>query len=166
MTSRSFTIPVSSKSGFSSSDTDGDWAYIAVDDGYGEKAEYGGYYSWHVATAGTGTKSMSSGDATSSICPKGWKLPKGGSRGDFQTLYNQYNTLAKMRTDADGPEFLLSGFYGSSTAYSREIFGYYWSRTAYSTDRAYFLSLTRSSVNPAYDAPKHNGISVRCVAEQ
>ncbi len=49
-----FTIPASNKTSFGSS-LDVDSAYLAVDSG-SEKATFGGYYSWHAATAGTGKK--------------------------------------------------------------------------------------------------------------
>ena len=50
-------------------------------------ASYGYYYNWYAATAGTGTCSMSSGNATASICPKGWRLPTGGSSGGLTVRY-------------------------------------------------------------------------------
>ena len=46
---------------------------------------YGNYYNWYTATAGTGLGTMSSTsassltNATDSICPKGWRLPDGGT---------------------------------------------------------------------------------------
>lgn len=70
-----FTLPKSSASGFRDSNYNGDWVYV--------DPTYGGYYSWHAAAAGTGTYSMSSGDATSFICPKGWRLP---TKDEFVTM--------------------------------------------------------------------------------
>ena len=36
----------------------------------------GNYYSWQAATAGTGSNTADGNAATSSICPRGWKLPQ------------------------------------------------------------------------------------------
>ncbi|MBQ6127710.1 hypothetical protein IJI69_03405, partial [Candidatus Saccharibacteria bacterium] len=75
--------------------------------------DYGAYYNWYAATAGTGTYSVSSGNASGSICPKGWRLPTGGSGGEYQVLYTKYNSSALM---LGTPNFTLSGYrYGSST---------------------------------------------------
>lgn len=35
-------------------------------------------------------------NAAASICPKGWRLPTGGSSGEFQTLYNNYNSYSAL----------------------------------------------------------------------
>ena len=127
-------------------------------------ADYGAYYNWYAATAGTGTQGMSSGDATSSICPKGWRLPTGGSSGEFQTLYGKYNTSALMR-DANGPNFILAGRRnGSSTDYASTR-GYYWSSTASSNNRAYSLYLNSSGVYPTNVDLKYLGYTVRCIAD-
>lgn len=166
--SSNYTLPASSTSGFSSSNYDGDWVYIA--DGSGNnKVEYGGYYSWHAATAGTGTQSMSSGDATSSICPKGWRLPKGGSSGDFQALVTALggDTSSAGSTalqNPDGPNFVLAGYYYNGSPYSRGSNGYYWSSTAYAANYAYNLSFSSSGVDPTSGSLKYDGYSVRCIA--
>lgn len=124
----------------------------------------GVYYNWYAATAGTGTYSMSSGDASSSICPKGWKLPKGGSSGDFQTLYSSYDSTQKIR-DEDGPNFLLSGYLYTRSRYDTDSLGYYWSRSAYNSYSAYYLGFHSSSVGPAYSNYKYYGFPIRCVAK-
>ena len=44
----------------------------------GDTQTIGTYYNWQAATAGTGTKSVTSGTMTDSICPAGWQLPVNG----------------------------------------------------------------------------------------
>ena len=147
-----FTIPASSKSGFNAQDTNN--AYV--------DSTYGGYYTFYTATAGTGGTSLTSGNAPSSICPKGWRLPTGGrSTGEFQTLYNNYNSASQMMGE---PNFTLSGYVRNGSVYSQGDFGYFWSSTVYNANRAYGLSLGSSNVGPGYDDVKSNGNSVRCVA--
>ncbi len=123
---------------------------------------YGNFYNWYAATAGTGTCAMESGNATASICPKGWRLPTGGDSGEFQTLYNNYNSSALMRGD---PAFVLPGIRGGSTVLGEDYFGYYWSSTANNSDNAYDLYLDNSNVSPAGNFIKYAGSSVRCVAQ-
>ena len=125
---------------------------------------YGNYYNWYAATAGSGTCAMTSGNASSSICSKGWKLPtSGSSTSDFQVLYNNYNSSAAMR--GDPVNFVLSGYrYGSST-YGQGSGGFYWSSTAYNSGYAYYLSLGSSSVSPQNNYYKYGGLAVRCVAQ-
>ena len=123
---------------------------------------YGNYYNWYAATAGTGTCAMESGDATSSICPRGWRLPTSGSSGEFQTLYNNYNSFSAMTSSP--VNFVLSGYRYSSTTRSQKSAGYYWSSTAGDSDDAYRLSINSSSINPASNYHKYRGFSVRCVA--
>ena len=125
---------------------------------------YGTYYNWYSATAGTGTYSIT-GSASSSICPKGWRLPTGGDSGEFQSLYNQYNTSANMRDATNGPGFVLSGYRLGSSTRDQDSYGYYWSSTALSSNDAYGLHLGRSYVVPAYNNYKYRGFSARCVAK-
>ena len=148
----SYTIPASSPSGFITHDTSN--AYVDSD---------GGLYNWYTATAGTGTQSMSSGNTTNSICPKGWRLPTGGSSGEFQTLYNNYNSLSSLRSSP--VNLTLSGDVGNSTPYGRGSYGRYWSSTAHSSGNAYLIYLAASNVYPAYNIGTYFGFSVRCVAD-
>ena len=119
---------------------------------------YGNYYNWYAATAGTGTCSMSSGNATASICPKGWRLP---TNSEFQTLYNNYSSSSAMQGT---PAFVLSGYRNGSSTYNQGSYGFYWSSTAYSSASAYSLYLYSSSVSPQDYNNKYYGFTVRCVA--
>ena len=128
---------------------------------------YGNYYNWYAATAGTGTCSMSSGNASSSICPKGWRLPTGGSgsTSDFRILAYKYDrsTSAMMGSPVN---FVLSGFRNGGSTSDQDSRGYYWSSTAsYSSDSAYRLLLNSSDVRPQDSIPKPFGLAIRCVAE-
>lgn len=149
-----FTIPASSISGFNGvQDTNN----VYVD------STYGGYYTFYTATAGTGGTSLATdgANAPSSICPKGWRLPTGGSSGEFQTLYNNYNSVALMM---DVPNFTLSGTVSNGSESGQGSRGFFWSSTVGNANYAYRLFLDSSNVNPAYDYYKYYGFSVRCVA--
>ncbi|MBQ6355273.1 hypothetical protein IJJ18_02555 [Candidatus Saccharibacteria bacterium] len=121
---------------------------------------YGTYYNWYAATAGTGTYGMSSGTATASICPKGWRLP---TNSEFQTLYNNYNSASSMMSSS-GPAFVLSGSRGGGSTLDQGSYGYYWSSVAYNNNNAYNLSLYSSNVSPQSSNRKWYGFTVRCIA--
>ena len=150
-----YTIPASSLSGFDNYDTSN--AYVNSD---------GGFYTWHTATAGAGTTSLSTQyqNTTASICPKGWRLPASGNinNNDFQALYNNYNSSSALRSSP--VNLTLSGNAHSSSMDDHGSDGWYWSSTAYSNYNAYGLSLGSSGVYSSSYGPKYYGFSVRCVA--
>ena len=128
------------------------------------QADYGVYYNWYTATATYGTYSMSSGSVSYDICPKGWRLPTGGSSGEFQTLYGYYGSSADMRSTT-GPAFVLSGRRNGGSTDTQGSNGYYWSSTAHNALRAYSLYLNSSNVYPADYLSKYYGFTVRCIAQ-
>ena len=128
-------------------------------------AEYGSYYSWRAATAGKGTASTDPGEKiTSSVCPKGWRFPIGGSNSEFQTLYNRYSSATALLSVP--VEFALAGFRYGSSYNDKGSRGRYWSSTAGDWPDAYNLSITSSSVDVSDEGGKYGGMSVRCVAQQ
>ncbi len=149
------------------------------------KPAYGNYYSWCTATAGTCTDS---GDAPSSICPKGWRLPSNDDTniGTYTLLNTAYSgswesnvSLITNGTSTSGYTGRRFGYnsadaffpaagtvYGDGLAYAGSS-GAYWSRTGYlrSPDYAYSLLFSSSEVYPAdSNSNRDSGFSVRCVA--
>lgn len=147
---------------------------------------YGCYYNWYTATAGTGLGSTTSGSVESSICPKGWKLPTGGSGGEFKALATAYGisggydateaaamlvanptTTTENTNGAAAPGFLLGGYYAPVGVYFGEI-GSYWSRTAYDAYAVYSLYLQDNHVESTntYHVERYTGRSVRCLLSE
>lgn len=127
-------------------------------------ALYSGYYNWYTATAGTGTHSVVAGNASASICPKGWRLPTGSSGGEIQALYNKYPGTLLTGRPAD---WALTGIYsGIGNAFaSVGAEGYYWASTANDADIAWSIYLYASQdAIPAAWARKYDGLTVRCIA--
>ena len=127
---------------------------------------YGVYYNWYAATAGTGTASMSSGEASNSICPAGWRLP---SNSGTKSYYSLITTTYKYTTDAElvnNLGFVYSGYYFYLLGYVLSLGsnGRFWSSTAYSSTNAYILSFSNSLVDPHSTLYKGEGYSVRCVS--
>ena len=115
------------------------------------------YYSYAAATAGT---NPSSGDATSDICPKGWRLP----------TYSETDELGRsLDEDLIEPPFLgaLNGYYDSNQSLAFRqggTYGYYWSSTTDGSSEADILTFGdhgyRSLIFSTY---KTDLLGVRCV---
>lgn len=152
-----YILPASSISGFTDDDYDVSAVYV--------DSLYGGYYNWYTATAGEGVKSMTSGDTSISICPKGWRLPTGDwYTGDFLTLYASYNNSyeAIMKSPAN---LVLSGEVRYSALSSQGKNGYYRSSTAVANTTAFTMGVSSSYISPYGNGiRKFAGLSVRCVA--
>lgn len=126
------------------------------------QSEYGAYYNWYTATAGTVTENITSGNIASSICPKGWRLPTGGyNTGEFYNLLNKL-TVAQI---TDMPyNFTKSGYISNGKLTNSNSEGRYWSSTAYIGSVTYGLSFTNSTINPSETPSRYHGGSIRCVA--
>ena len=132
-------------------------------------ASYGGYYNYYTATAGTG-KRDTTGNASSSICPKGMHLP---SQTEMQNMFDKYNTLALL-TDANGPRIVKAGSRkGGSVDNAGKSFSVH-TRTALAygdlgntntwymyTFRLYYDLDAGRVVIDDYD--KNRGMSIRCL---
>ena len=86
-----YEIPASITSGFSDTTktNNGETYYTNQEVRAAENLDYGAYYSYNVATLNK-VWNQSGGTATYDICPKGWRLPTGGSGGEFQDLAKLY----------------------------------------------------------------------------
>ena len=153
------------------------------------------YYSWLAATAGgknsSGSSVASDGyNATYSICPKGWRLPAATTSnanaqnnndwktGDFYALATAYganlessysqdsNTFYNNAGPGTTPNFLLAGYYMSSSFNAGGSGGNYWSSTSNSSNNAYNLNFRSSRVISANYSSRKNGFSVRCLKEK
>ena len=140
---------------------------------------YGNYYNWYTATAGTGTYSVSSGNATGSICPRGWSIPTGyqdnSNKGHYSDLDSamggtgsyQNSAVASNRWRTYPANFLYSGRWWDSVADVRGPGGSYWSRTVSSSDVARGLFFAAEIVMPGTgDGYKRPGLTVRCLSER
>ncbi len=136
----------------------------------------GNHYQWNAATAGTGG-SITSGQATSSICPKGWRLPESNSKavGSFGGLLNAYSIVdgdaTSMTKLTSAPLYFVRGGYVNQDITYLFTFaggnGYYWSSIPLSNDNyAYYLYFysTDNNINPSYRWNRYDGFSVRCIA--
>ena len=129
----------------------------------------GNLYQWNAATAGTGG-TITSAEATDSICPKGWQLPtsNNSNSGSFQALMNAYSIGNDSTKITQSPlYFNPSGRVNSGSLRRAGDYGRYWSSTAYSSASvAYSLYFASGDVSPSYRNYRYFGQSVRCLASQ
>ncbi len=143
-----------------------------------KNSAYGAYYSAYAATAGTPATTYNQ-EATSSICPSGWRLPTLHKTSNLATGYNySYNKLinvSHVTDDAAGStklqgapyNFQLAGNIGSNGSVSGAgTSGYYWSTTADNSASIYMMKLNTGNVNLTTSNGRSMGQSVRCVAER
>ena len=158
-------------------------------DGSGNTYSYGNYYTWTAAIADLNNYTSDNASVTNtSICPKGWHLPIGGSSsnaansefwqlglGIMGAAPSNNNYYQSSETNAAGKtaiaairsypnNFLYSGLVRSGSVLKQDSGGHYWSSTARSDIYAYFLALDNSSVSPgtAY-FEKYEGRTIRCL---
>ena len=132
----------------------------------------GNLYQWNAATAGTGG-TITSQEATDSICPKGWQLPtsNNSNSGSFQALMNAYsignNTAGSTAITQTPLYFHPGGYVNSGSLRNAGSYGDYWSSTASSnTNYACELYFNSGGVLPSYRTRRYGGQSVRCLASQ
>jgi uncharacterized protein (TIGR02145 family) len=140
---------------------------------YTAQTFYGYLYNWYGATAGTGTSTMDSGNATSSVCPSPFRLPVGGdtaSTNDFAILNGAMAGVAPTTLPSyyagwqwtGAWEGVFSGIWTSEMNYQGSD-GFYWSSTASSATHASYVYFYSNGVDPASYGNKYNGFAVRCV---
>ena len=151
---------------------DGTTNTVISDNTYNAHYLVGNLYQWNAATAGTGG-TITSTNATDSICPKGWQLPtsNNSNSGSFQALMTAYsigdNTAGSTAITQSPLYFHPRGYVRSGLLRSAGRTGSYWSSTAYyGADLAYYLGLASGYVNPSEYYYRYGGCSVRCLASQ
>lgn len=146
-----YTLPASAESGFMTADKA---------EMFSGTSDTGGYYNWYAATAGTGTTAMSSGKAKSSICPKGWTLPIGGTNSQFDILRQNY-AVAVDFLRAYSPTF--AGAFMDNARLKQGALGGWWSSTVYDSTHANAWQMEGDTRAEMVYELKNVGYSVRCV---
>ncbi len=144
----------------------------ATDGGVNTSTRQFGYlYNWCAAMGGQDTAACANATTpapipTTNICPAGWRLPTGGSGGEFTAL----NTAINGGSTSSDAGLLTSGLfqrsgYWNGSFYNQGSSGNYWSSTQNSATYAYNLAFNSTNVDPANYDNKSNARAVRCVAE-
>ena len=116
----------------------------------------GAYYNYCAASAGTVCTDSNSTDASSDICPSGWRLP---TNAEFGTI----GTSSGSTTNVSAFGAIYSGYYGNGTLYSTGSYGFWWSSTAIDTTYRYFLYYSSGRLYSGSSNLRQLGGSIRCV---
>ena len=157
----------------------------------GEDQKTGVYYNWYTATAGTGTWSITTAgtQATDSVCPAGWQLPRYSAvngtsttapnkswmyliRDIYQVISTQGDQGSSSTANAKLHAFPFSLPYSGNVDWqsggteSQGATGAFWSAGATSQTSARYLSFSGTRVWPEGSSGiRLYGFSVRCVAK-
>ncbi len=130
---------------------------------------YGTLYNYYAASVGTISGATSLTNASSDICPAGWRLPTGGPYGELLKLYNNasYNTPDKFRATVanGGAAFALAGVVWTGAPEYTTYFASYWSSTRQTDTLANRLSMNKTSVGADTSDNRTNLFSIRCIAK-
>lgn len=135
-------------------------------------SKYGIYYNYCAASAGSYCYGYNASidrlntliDAEYDVCPSGWRMPTGSSYGEYQALYDAYNSdITSFRTALLIP---LSGNYNNGSTYSQGSEGLFWSSTRILTGSMYYLRFDSSGINQSHDFTTRDvGNTMRCIAK-
>lgn len=126
----------------------------------------GVYYNYCAASAGSfcygdgSSSGTSSGNATEDICPAGWRMPTGGSSGEYNALYVAYSSNASSFKAALST--LLSGTYAIRET-EVNTSGFWWASTRNDDEKMYRLNLYGDNVYTNSSIVRRNGLTIRCL---
>ena len=151
---------------------------VATSYGMGS-GKIGVYYNYCAASAGTYCYGSGydwgdpSGDATSDVCPKGWRMPTGNWGYEHTGEYNELATALGLSLDEDQGVYVgttyqtalsvsLSGFERGLSFYNQNTIGYLWSSTWCSL-YTMCAAVANSSYTSLGGIDRHDSYSVRCL---
>ena len=116
--------------------------------------DMGVWYNYAAASAMTITGSSNSSVQTYDICPKGWRLPTGGSNSEQSGITSYSSAYSPV----------AGGYYLDGSMLYGTGYGYWWSSTSTSNSAAsrYYLRWYGSSLSTDYGA-RGSGRYVRCI---
>jgi hypothetical protein len=131
-------------------------------------------YNWSAVTAGETRTSITTGNAAHSICASGWRLPTGGTGGDFAQLDQAFggSGTGSWSGEANIAQWQHNGpFKGVFAGYWWEGFdgrggwGYLWSSSADPdwSGIAFYAYFGAGSVSPGDGSDRGYGFGVRCL---
>ena len=116
---------------------------------YSGNTDYGSYYDFCAASAGTRCNYDSFDNSENDICPKGWRLPTCSEMNGIRSHVSAFSPV-------------LSGYYSNGSLNGTGSGGLWWSATANGSSSQCLLDYSSGSLY-TYDYDKNLGNSVRCV---
>lgn len=127
--------------------------------------DYGNYYNWYAATAGAGKYYMSEKYSDTSICPKGWQLPRFSSYENLLNVYNlheggQDTSLIDLLSSSPLSFALAGDYYYNGIVGGQDEWADYWTSDV--------ANLVAASFDVEHGEMSYNhktaGLTVRCIA--
>lgn len=127
--------------------------------------EYGVYYNFYAATLGEIALGSNESPVTSSICPKGWRLP---TRDDVHVLQSGNST----KYLSEPYNFVLSGYMlpNRTTPTDQNKNGHYWTSTNvrpesnWAQDRWHIQIFKTGEIDGDSAYSRDDGLTIRCIA--
>lgn len=147
------------------------YAYDEATRTYNAHYLIGNYYQVGAATAGSSTTSSTGNSPASSICPKGWRLPRYNTSGldEWKKLLNKAgftsSTSSGMMDAAGAPLYLLRAGLNGANGFTSvgNIGGYLTANSANNSQQVYFY-ISGDALKYAQRTYRSVGRSIRCVA--
>lgn len=114
------------------------------------RTDYGVWYNYYAASAGTIKTDNNSTEAASDICPSGWRLP---TNSEFSGITSSSSAFSPV----------YGGVYANGTLNNASIVGAWWSSTAYYWATNRYILLYYDGDLDTYDDSRYLGYYVRCV---
>ena len=131
-------------------------------------------YNWAAATAqkASDRPQDKTTEVSTSICPKGWRLPSNDGNYSFSVLMGSYSLPTTNQNQGYSGQLQNPLNYNRPGLYHRSngalghrgTYGHFWSSVGYSSAYAHSLGFDSSYFYPQDGYPKGDGLSVRCVA--
>ena len=132
--------------------------------------KYGTLYNYHALTGGYVTGATTTYGTMYDICPAGWRLPTGGTYGEYDMLTRNtaYDTVSELRTPYSSGGFGLAfaGYTGVGAQIYIDQIGTYWTSTRVNTTNEYYMSVNSSMISPTYSITRGYMQSARCVMKR
>ena len=178
-----FTLPASTTTGFNydnltcytTAAVNADYKNTTTTSYGAGSGKIGNYYNYCAASAGTYCYADGSGtgNATHDICPAGWRMPTGGSSGEYLTLCSAYDSDCQSGYSEIPATSTSSLQYNLSTPLSGNFHdgsvniqggGRFWSSTRYDGHSMHYLQVVADWAGPLYyNSYRYVGESVRCL---
>ncbi|MDO4753044.1 MAG: FISUMP domain-containing protein, partial [Candidatus Saccharibacteria bacterium] len=116
-----------------------------------DNSNYGAWYNYAAASAGTITGSSNTNEAASSICPAGWRLPTASEQVDITNYVSTFKPI-------------VGGIYYDNALRNTD-YGYWWSSTVYDATLREYLGYNSASTmfTNHTGIGRVNGFYVRCI---